>query len=42
MTSLYDKDFYQWIQQNISLLRQGKLAEIDTDILIDESVSLSH
>jgi len=36
MTNLYDKDFYQWIQQNISLLRQGRLAEIDTDILIDE------
>lgn len=35
-TNLYDKDFYVWIQQNINLLRQGKLAEIDTDILIDE------
>ncbi len=36
MVGLYEKDFYQWIQQNIQLLRQGRLAEIDTEILIDE------
>lgn len=36
MSGLYDKDFYQWIQQNIQLLRQGRWTEIDPDVLIDE------
>jgi hypothetical protein len=36
LTSEYERDFYHWIHQNIALLKQGKLAEIDVDILIDE------
>jgi hypothetical protein len=32
----YERDFYHWIHQNIALLKQGRLAEIDVDILIDE------
>jgi hypothetical protein len=32
----YEQDFYVWIQHNIALLKQGKLNEIDIEILIDE------
>lgn len=35
-TSLYEHDFYAWIQHHIQLLKQGKWSEIDTEILIDE------
>ena len=34
--TLYEKDFYGWIYHHIDLLRQGKLAEIDTELLIEE------
>ena len=36
----YERDFYSWIHQNIALLKQGKLAEIDVDILIDKIITL--
>lgn len=39
-TTLYDQDFYGWIQHNIALLRQGRWAEIDTEILIEELDSM--
>ena len=32
----YDQDFYQWIENHITLLREGRLSEIDTDHLIEE------
>jgi len=25
----YEKDFYAWVQHNLNLLKQGKLADID-------------
>lgn len=40
-STLYEKDFYQWIQNHIKLLREGKLAEIDTELLIDELESMA-
>ncbi|MCU0554900.1 MAG: DUF29 domain-containing protein [Syntrophales bacterium] len=32
----YDRDFHGWIQQHIALLKQGRIAEIDVDNLIEE------
>jgi hypothetical protein len=40
-TTLYDQDFYGWIQHHIALLRQGRWAEIDTEILIEELDSMA-
>lgn len=37
----YEQDFYAWIQHNIALLKQGKLNEIDIEILIDELESMA-
>jgi hypothetical protein len=34
--ALYEKDFYAWIQYHIELLKQGKLEQLDVDILIDD------
>jgi Domain of unknown function DUF29 len=34
--TLYEQDFYGWIQHHIALLRQGRWAEIDTELLIEE------
>ena len=41
LKSEYERDFYSWIHQNIDLLKQGKLADIDIDILIDELESMA-
>ena len=38
--ALYQKDFYHWIEQTVDLLKQNRLSEIDTDILIDELESM--
>jgi len=38
--TLYEKDFYHWIQHHIDLLKQGKFAEIDVELLIDELESM--
>ncbi len=40
-TTLYERDFYAWIEYNIGLLKQGRLAEINTDILLDELESMA-
>jgi hypothetical protein len=37
----YERDFYGWIQHHIDLLKQGKWADIDTEILIDELESMA-
>lgn len=39
--SLYDKDFYAWIDHHVTLLKQGKLSEINVDILVDELESMA-
>lgn len=33
---LYDTDFYGWTQQQSELLRAGRIAEVDTEHLIEE------
>ena len=38
--ALYEKDFYAWIQYHIELLKQGKLEQLDVEILIDELESM--
>ncbi len=35
-TMLYEQDFYGWIQYHLDLLRQGRLAELHIDRLIEE------
>lgn len=27
----YDHDFYSWINQNVQLLREGRLTEVDAE-----------
>jgi hypothetical protein len=39
--TFYEKDFYGWIYHNIDLLRQGKLTEINTELLIEELESMA-
>jgi hypothetical protein len=38
--SLYERDFYLWIEQQTSLLRAGRLEEIDVANLLEELESL--
>jgi hypothetical protein len=38
----YEQDFYGWIEHHINLLRQGKLAEIDSELLIAELESMAN
>jgi hypothetical protein len=35
-SDLYDQDFYAWIEKNVSLLRDGRLSEVDVAHLADE------
>ncbi len=35
-----ERDFYGWLQHHIDLLKQGKLNDLDVDILIDELESM--
>ncbi|KOR38128.1 MULTISPECIES: DUF29 domain-containing protein [Planktothricoides] len=39
-TSLYEQDFYLWLQTNIKLLKEGNFAEIDLDNLLEELESM--
>jgi hypothetical protein len=39
-TALYEKDFYRWLEQTVALVREGRLEEIDRDILLDELESM--
>ncbi len=40
LTTQYEKDFYAWLEHNIKLLRQRKIAEIDIENLIEELESM--
>ncbi|VXD19232.1 DUF29 domain-containing protein [Planktothrix paucivesiculata] len=40
ITSLYDQDFYLWLQTNINVLKQGKFAEVDLENLLEELESM--
>ncbi len=37
----YERDFHSWIYKNIDLLKQGRLVDIDIEILIDELESMA-
>lgn len=37
----YEQDFHSWIYKNIDLLKQGRLVDINIDILIDELESMA-
>ena len=39
-SSLYDEDFYQWIQRQMGLLRAGHFDRLDLDNLIEELDSM--
>jgi hypothetical protein len=39
-TALYEKDFYRWLERTVALVREGRLDEIDRDILLDELESM--
>ncbi len=36
----YESDFYAWLNHNITLLRERRLAEVDVDNLIEELVDM--
>jgi hypothetical protein len=38
--SLYEQDFYLWIQTTVKLLQEGKLEQLDIDNLIEELDSM--
>ncbi|MBK1722725.1 DUF29 domain-containing protein [Thiocystis violacea] len=40
MTSLYEQDFYAWSNEQVSLLRAGKLGEADIANIIEEIESM--
>lgn len=40
MSSTYDNDFYSWTQQQIDLLRSGRVAELDVEHLAEELESM--
>ncbi len=35
-TTLYEKDYYLWLEETVQLLREGKLTELDVFNLIEE------
>lgn len=39
-TSLYEQDFYAWLQQQAALLQAGRLTELDINHLIEEIDSM--
>jgi hypothetical protein len=40
MTSLYERDYYAWSNEQVALLRAGKLAEADIKHIIEEIESM--
>jgi hypothetical protein len=36
ISDLYDLDFHAWVEENLALLRQGRLAQVDLAHLADE------
>ena len=37
----YDQDFYSWLCHNVSLLRSGRLSEIDVENIAEELEGMS-
>jgi predicted DNA-binding ribbon-helix-helix protein len=40
ITSLYEQDFYLWLQTTINLLKEGRFTEIDIENLLEELESM--
>lgn len=40
LDTLYENDFYLWLDKNIELLKQGRVSELNIDVLIDELESM--
>ncbi|HAO12535.1 MAG TPA: DUF29 domain-containing protein, partial [Planktothrix sp. UBA8407] len=40
ITSLYDQDFYLWLQTTINILKEGKFAEVDLENILEELESM--
>ena len=38
--TIYEQDFYAWLMENAQLLRQGRLAEIDVNNIVEELESM--
>jgi hypothetical protein len=38
--SLYERDFYLWVEQQAALLREGRLDELDVANLLEEIESM--
>ncbi|AMO56839.1 hypothetical protein GZ77_02260 [Endozoicomonas montiporae] len=38
--TLYEKDFYQWTQQQAALIRKGRLGELDLNNILEEIESM--
>lgn len=38
--SLYEQDFYEWLQTNINLLKEGNFADIDLENILEELESM--
>ena len=39
-TSLYEQDFYLWVQKTVELLKKGQLEQLDIENLIEEVDSM--
>ncbi len=40
-TTLYEQDFYLWLEQTVHLLKSGQLEEVDVQYLIEEIEGMS-
>lgn len=40
MPDLYERDFYSWTQKQADLIREGRLAELDLDNILEELESM--
>nr|WP_250121589.1 DUF29 family protein [Chroococcidiopsis sp. CCMEE 29] len=41
MTSIYEQDYYLWLEKTARLLRDGRLSELDIPNLIEEIEDLN-
>ena len=40
MSDLYNSDFYSWTQKQVSLIREGRLNELDLENILEEIESM--
>jgi Domain of unknown function DUF29 len=41
-TTLYDRDFFEWVQRNVDLLRRGCVEEADLAHIVEELEGLAN